>query len=332
MIKLNYPSFWQKINLITIILLPFSLLYLLFAFIRNFFTTKIYLPYKVICVGNITIGGTGKTQLVIWITKILKQENIDFLILTKGYLGKSADPVHVNNQYHTVLDVGDEAILLSQFGDVIASKNYKKAIPLIKKLNKGVIIMDDGMQNPSLHKDCVLVTVDTMRMNGNGFIFPSGPLRQTFNSASKYIDAVIFVGNNIVKDDDHLVQMIRKNNIPLFYSYIKPTTKIDLKKKYIAFSAIGNPDKFFSLLNLQNAFIFDKRSFPDHYQYTKNDVEKLINDAINNKCELLTTSKDFIKIYPLIEKNHTKLVHNVNVELSIKNAEILKNILKSTLT
>lgn len=195
MIRLIYPKFWHTKNIIAYLLLPLSWLYLFASYLRKIIARPIIFPCKVICVGNISIGGTGKTQIVIFLAKMLKAINIDFIIITKGY-GSKLQTALLVEPHHTVLDVGDEAVMLLKYGQVIASKKIQYILPFIQRIKPKVIIVDDAMQNPNFYKDIVILSVDADRLFGNELLIPAGPLREYPKQAIEKTDIVILVGSS----------------------------------------------------------------------------------------------------------------------------------------
>lgn len=289
MIRLIYPKFWQSKNIIAYLLLPLSWLYLFASYLRKIIAHPIIFPCKVICVGNISIGGTGKTQIVIFIAQLLKAINIDFIIITKGY-GSKLQTALLVEKHHTVADVGDEAVMLLQYGKVIAAKKIQDIGFFIERIKPKVIIVDDCMQNPNFHKDLVILSVDADRLFGNEFLIPAGPLRQYPKQAIEKVDVAISVGSA---------------NTGLFYSYkahpffqaqIVPSIDIDKTKNYFAFSGIGNPERFFSTLENYGLQLVGHKIFPDHHQYREEDLEYLKEQSKKSNSLLITTRKDYVRI------------------------------------
>lgn len=291
MIKLLYPKFWQSRNLIAYLLWPLSLLYSFAGYIRRLTADPIKIPAKVICVGNISIGGTGKTQIVILLAQLLSKMNINFIIITKGYGSKLKSALLVKD-YHNASDVGDESVLLSKYGRVIATKKIQYILPFLAKIKPSVIIVDDAMQNPNFYKDFVIMSVDDDRLFGNGFLIPAGPLRQYPKFALNNIDATILVGSNNVSKN---LSLFNKKN--LFYAQIVPSNNLDKTKNYFAFSGIGNPNRFFNMLKNYGLKLSGTKIYPDHHQYIKEELEYLKSKAKEYNATLITTRKDYIKIH-----------------------------------
>ncbi|MCC8468008.1 MAG: tetraacyldisaccharide 4'-kinase [Rickettsia endosymbiont of Eriopis connexa] len=313
MIKLLYPEFWQKRNIIAYLLLPISLIYQFLGYLRASLARPIMLPAKVICVGNCSVGGTGKTQIVIYLANLLKTKNVSFVIITKGY-GSKLENAAIVNARHAALDVGDESIILAKYGSVIATKNIKEILPLIKELKPDVIIVDDFLQNPHFYKDFTIVSVDSQRLFGNGFLIPAGPLRQYPNKALDAADLIFLVSSH----QDNIPNILTPYVNKLINAQIVPSNNIDKTKNYFAFSGIGNPERFFSTLKNYGLNITGYKNFPDHYNYLHADLENLYSLAKEHNATLITTRKDHIKLNDLNNN-----IVCLDVELSINNLDLL---------
>lgn len=301
MIKLTYPSFWSKKNIVSWLLIAFSWIYQLLGSLRKLLVKPVKLPCFVICIGNISVGGTGKTQLVAWLAKNLRKKNCNFLIVTKGY-NSNLRGAKLVESLDLPSDVGDESKMLSEYGQVLAAKSIKYALPIINDLKPDVVIFDDGMQNPGFFKDLSIVVIDTIRNIGNGRIFPAGPLRESVQSAINRSDIVIMIGNELCPNFS-LIQTITSSNKPFFKSKIQLVGNIDTSKNYYAFTAIGDPDRFFRLLNENGINVLATKAFPDHHHYSREEITALVKEADKQTLFLLTTKKDYVKI-----SDHTKML------------------------
>ncbi len=284
MIKLIYPKFWQTRTIVSYILYPLSFIYRLLAYIRKIFAKPIKFPCKVVCVGNATVGGTGKTQIVQYIAKYLKSQNINFLIVTKGF-GSNLTKYKLVDNKDNYLDVGDESIMLSQCGSVVATKKISYISDLIQELKPEILIVDDFLQNPNFYKDCIILSVDQTRLFGNGFFFPAGPLRENPNKLMAKADAIIEVGLENKKSTENK-----------FYAKIGGTLKWNLADSYFIFCGIGNPDRFLATLQNEGLKIIGSKIYPDHHDYNDTDILFLQAQSIKHKAMLITTRKDYIKI------------------------------------
>ena len=292
------PKFWDKKNnsFLSILLYPLSIIYYLISVIRK----KISIPQKfnipIICVGNIYIGGTGKTSAAIEIMKILNQSK-KICFLTKGYGRKSKKDIYLNElniSNQNTVDTGDEALLLNKYGDVYISNNRTKAINTIIKLGYDAIILDDGFQDHLIFKNLNILCFDSKNWIGNNNLIPSGPLREPLTSI-KEANFIIIKGekNQIIENE------IKKlsPNIEIIYAENRIENNETLKNKnFIAFTGIGNPYSFFNTLLNNNIKIIKQIIYPDHFQFTEKNYKVLFQEAENNNCNLITTEKDWVRI------------------------------------
>ena len=295
---INTPEFWYKKDLIsrfkTLLLLPFSIIWILLSLIKRNFAKRYKSHLKVICIGNLSIGGTGKTPFSIQTYKILEILGYKPVFLTRGYRGLTKGPILVNKS-HNHKDVGDEALLLSKVGTTIVSSNRCIGAKYIENLKKNydIIIMDDGLQNYQLEQDIKLLLIDKKLLFGNGYCIPAGPLRQTITQGLKKIDAIIFTGDGDTKN----INLNFINNIQNFDTKLEIKNTFKTKQNnFLAFCALGNPIKFFNTLKKNNFKIVLTKSFPDHYEYKNKDINTLKEEADNRNLKLITTEKDYVKI------------------------------------
>ncbi len=279
---------------VAFLLLPLSLIYYIFS--RIIFLFRSICAYKsrrkIICIGNILSGGVGKTPVV-----RLVAEFLDAPVVMRGYK-KSAKTGNV----------GDEAAMLARNGLQVHVGNKKSNIILLNKQTKEdtPIVMDDGFQNPKIKKDISILVFDQGLGYGNGFLLPSGPLREP-RSAIRRADAVIIIKNNKPKKRFNIPE-----NIPVFYASSKTLSPYDENEKLYAFAGIGYPKKFFKSLNN----VVTKKAFPDHYQYTEKDLENLIESAQKKKAKLITTEKDWMRL-PIELRDEIKYAR---LDMNIENA------------
>ena len=296
--KLWYSNFLLY-KIISLGLFPLSLLWIFIDQLK-FFLIKPYLStLKIICIGNVNVGGTGKTPIAIFIFKTLKKMGYKPVFLTSGYKGKISKPSLVKSNK---LLFGDEALILKTVGPTVISKNRLEGVKFIENLclekkNYNIIIMDDGLQNYSIKKTLSFLTIDRNFLFGNGFCIPSGPLRQPFVSCKKNIDKIILTGNKSLK------KKYRCFDYSVFNSYIE-VNKNNTKNNYFAFSGIGNNLKFFQTLEDANFNIVKTKQFIDHHIYKEDEIVSLIKMASDKNLKLITTEKDFVKIP---KKYHSKI-------------------------
>jgi tetraacyldisaccharide 4'-kinase len=298
-------------------LLPAAAIYGAISAIRNCIAIPYTSNIPVICIGNVTVGGAGKTPTSILIARTLQDMGHKPVFLSRGFGGKLSG-VLVDEKIHSSSDVGDEPLLLAKIAPVIVSRDRKMGAKLAENIGD-VIIMDDGLQNPTIHKTRSFLVIDGTYGIGNGQILPAGPLREKFKSALKKVSAVVLIG----EDKHNISSAIGDKTI--IRATIVSLEKNTTDKSYIAFAGIGNPDKFFNTLKENNYKLIETIAFPDHYPYTKNDIAKLKEKAKNLKGELITTEKDFVRIAPELCDN----INTLPVNLVVEDVNLIKNILKN---
>ena len=295
--KVYKPKFWNKrISFLTAVFFPFSIIFQILIFLRRKLIKKTAFNVPIICVGNIYIGGTGKTPTVLKIYDLLKKIKKKPAIIKKEYI----------NLY-------DEINLIKFYKKkIFTGKSRRRAISAAIKNGFNSLVLDDGFQDHSIHKDINILCFSSNQLIGNGLTMPAGPLREPFN---RITNAQIVIING--KRDINFEKKIKKfsNKIKIFYSYYEIVkSKKLLNKNILAFAGIGNPENFFKTLKENNFKLRKSFSFPDHYDYSKNDLIKMINVAKNNKMKIVTTEKDFFRI----KKFNLKDIKSINVKLKIK--------------
>lgn len=276
-------------------------------------STKVSVP--VICVGNITMGGTGKTPCVIHLVEILTSLGYTPHILTRGYGGNLAGIVRVNPENHTPSQVGDEPLLLARHAPVWRGKDRVAAAHQAIAAGATILIMDDGLQNPSLHKNISLAIFDGLSQIGNGHIFPAGPLRQSLKSGLSLIDSALLLTFDTSDFQNQLATIITKNglkDIPLFPGKVQTDALPEKGQRYLAFAGIGVPEKFFKTLRDQGYPLAKTISFADHHVYSEEDLHYLEHSAQAENLCLITTEKDAIKL----PSSFLKQIEIITIKLS----------------
>ncbi|MDD4556737.1 MAG: tetraacyldisaccharide 4'-kinase [Alphaproteobacteria bacterium] len=293
------PTYWKKKGIISFILLPIGVLYALITRIRTKLIKGKAVGVPVVCIGNLTAGGTGKTPIAISLAKAIQNKGYNPFFISRGYGGKLKGII-VDPQKHTAHDVGDEPLLLSRQAPVSINSDRVKAAELAIQNGADFLIMDDGFQNPWLKKDISFVVVDGVFGFGNRRPIPSGPLREFYAPALRRADAVIMVG----EDEKRLERKIHK---PIFKAFLKPLAQDFKNKKIFAFAGIGRPEKFYQSLKNLGADVVKTIDFPDHHFYSEKELQQIITDAENLGAEVYTTSKDFVKIPVAFQKSFNVL-------------------------
>lgn len=268
-----------------------SKFYRFFSQLRIESTPRYTSHLPVICVGNVRMGGSGKTPVVQALTNLLIESGKEPAILLRGYGGSESGPTWVTGQ--TPQRVGDEALLHVAFAPTMVARDRVAGAKAIEKNNAIThILMDDGLQNPGLKKTLSLLVLDGENPFGNGHVFPAGPLREPMDAAVKRCDALVIIGD----DKLHLAAEYQFA-VPSFHAVLAPKIpKLFKGLPVIAFAGIGNPDKFFATLEQHGAILFDKASFPDHYFYREKDLRDLADKAQKANIPLVTTRKDWVRL------------------------------------
>ena len=307
--KFKKPKFWdlKKPNIYSYILLPIAFLIQVFVYFKK--KTKINdFKIKTICVGNIYVGGTGKTSLCIKINEILKKKNIRSCFIKKFYK-----------------DQLDEQKILIKRGQVFSSKIRIDSIKQAEHENYEVAIIDDGLQDSSINYDKSIVCFNNINWIGNGMVIPSGPLREKLFNIRNY-DCIFLNGNleNLETIKKEIITVHSKANIYIGQYKILNIDEINLSDNYFAFSGIGNHSTFLNML-IENKFkVIKDIEFPDHYNYSSRDVEKIYKIAKKSNSKILTTEKDFVRLKNEDKKN----IKFTKICLEIIDIEKLKEKLK----
>lgn len=287
------PRFWQSNNLLSSALLPLAVLYDAGRRLRNAITAPALCAVPVICVGNLTAGGAGKTPVALYIGKKLQERGINACFLSRGYGGSLKGPVLVDTHKHAAREVGDEPLLLAKVLPTIVAKSRPAGAGYAAEHGAQLIIMDDGLQNPTLEKTLSLVVIDGTYGFGNGRLLPAGPLREPAGEGLKKAHAIIVI--NPAPDAP----------LPAGATVVHARTYITnpeafVGKKLLAFCGIAMPEKFFSLLRTLHTEITETVAFADHHAYTDTDVESLMAKAKAAQAILVTTAKDAVRLPPAL--------------------------------
>ena len=299
------PEFWDYsgLSIWSIILYPLSLLFLFASLVIRLLKIQKKFPIPIICVGNIYVGGTGKTPLASEIFKIIKSSGKNPGFVKKGY----------NYLY-------DEIQMLEKIGKTFSNKSRKESISSLISLKHDVAILDDGFQDFSIKKDFSIVCFNSRQLIGNGFLIPSGPLRESFKSINR-ADCIFINGDKNIQFENKINKINKSAKI--FYSKYKLKNIENFKnKEIVAFAGIGNPSNFFELLKENHIDVLRTCSFPDHHNYSQKDFDEIIGD---NHIKIVTTEKDYYRM-----NDKQKLSCNyIEVGLEIENKNEFINLIKS---
>lgn len=295
------PRFWARdvdprsreaAPLLRFMLSPLAWLYAEATHRRIARATPLKIRPTVICVGNLTAGGVGKSPIVAALRAHYETTtDLRVATLSRGYKGKLKGPLQVDPDIHTADDVGDEPMMLAESGESWIGADRAATGQDMSNAGVDIIIMDDGHQNPGLHKDFSIVVVDAAAGFGNGHVIPKGPLREPVEEGLARADAIIIMGYGRPPAE------IDRSSLPVFGAVIAAQSKPpDLP--YVAFAGIGRPEKFFDTLKALGADVRDAVPFPDHHKFTAADLNYLRRLAGDYDATLITTDKDLARLSP----------------------------------
>ncbi len=290
---LKAPDFWQEKGLKSWLLKPLSWIYAYIGRMRFEHTDAKKMPVPVICVGNLVMGGAGKTPTVIAIVEILKDMGYTPHIVSRGYGAVIRNVIQVNPTKHTYLEVGDEPLLLSKFATTWASPDRIVGVDAAVAAGADVVVLDDGLQNPTIEKDFSILVVDGMQGFGNEAVFPAGPLREPIDFGLARVQCVLMIGSLVHINMDHM-----ENPPPILHATIQPKSLHLNKHRVVAFAGLGFPEKFLNTLHDNNYDVREFIPFADHHPYTVTDIFRLKKIAKSYHARLMTTSKDLLRIHP----------------------------------
>jgi tetraacyldisaccharide 4'-kinase len=320
------PQFWlQKNSLISLILLPLSLLYKIgFLLKKNLVKTqKVDLP--IICIGNIIAGGAGKTPVALALGEIFKQNNFEFCYLTRGYKSKNNKVLMIENPCQLdVKEVGDEAKLLAEIAPTCVAKNRYLGYQKIRENKKfQAIIMDDGLQNFQLEYDIKILVIDSKIAFGNKRLIPSGPMRQSLAEVAKNIDLFVIIGQKNMQIEEEILQQNSQAKILSAQIFASNLDKF-INKNIVAFCGIAYPQKFFDFVKNIGLNLVETNIFADHYNYKNEDLERLYQESLAKNLKLITTKKDWVK-FP---KNFQEKIDYLDIKLDFDDKILVKNLLE----
>jgi tetraacyldisaccharide 4'-kinase len=292
------PAFWwrRRPSLAAHLLRPTSLIYGAAA------GHRMGLPGEragvpVICIGNFTIGGAGKTPAALAVAALLKAHGQRPFFLSRGYGGSLAGPILVDRHKHRAAEVGDEPLLLARLMPTVVSRDRPAGARLAVEQGATAIVMDDGLQNPSLHKDLAIAVVDGATGVGNGLPLPSGPLRAPLSAQWPRVQAVLIVGGGAPGDE--IAREARRQEKSVLRGRLVPDSPVAASlrgARVLAFAGIGRPQKFFDTLRGLGATVVVERPFADHHAYSPSDVAALAAQAQAQDLVLVTTEKDRVRL------------------------------------
>jgi tetraacyldisaccharide 4'-kinase len=291
------PAFWWRpAGLTSGLLSPLSAVYGAIASSRMAGSAH-NAGVPVICVGNPTLGGAGKTPAAMAVARILDAAGRRPFLLSRGYGGALAGPVQVDTAHHGATDVGDEPLLLARVAPTIVSRDRAAGADAARATGAGVVVMDDGFQSPGLLKDRSILVVDGRRGVGNGRVFPAGPLRAPLQAQLRRAQALLVIGEGVA--GEQVAAAARAHALPVFHGRLEPDAAVLAALKghpVLAFAGIGDPEKFFGTLREAGIEVRTAIAFADHHRYRRGEARDLIEGAERGGLVLVTTEKDSARL------------------------------------
>ena len=287
------PGFWSGGGgMLPLLLSPLAAAYAGVT-ARRMATPGFRAPVPVVCCGNATAGGAGKTTLALDVGARLAARGVGAHFLMRGYGGSLRGPVRVDREVHTAAEVGDEALLLAHSRPTWVSANRAAGARAAVEALAQAIVMDDGLQNPTLEKDLALLTIDGSYGFGNNRVIPSGPLREPVAAAAARCHAAVLIG----PDETNALAALPPG-LPVLRARLVPGPEAATLagRAVMAFCGIANPPKFFATLVEAGATIAGRSAFADHYPFDDGDMETLLREAASLRATPVTTRKDFVRI------------------------------------
>lgn len=293
------PAFWRDGGPRAWLLQPVAWIWGAIAARRMRRPPRARLSVPVVCVGNYVAGGAGKTPTAIALAALARAHGLSPLFLSRGYGGALAGPLRVDPARHAAADVGDEPLLLARHAPVVVARDRAAAGAFVEAelvaTGASLVILDDGFQNPGLHKDFALVVVDAGYGLGNGRVMPAGPLRAPLIDQIRHTDLLLVIG-----DGDAAIPAARlaaRRAVPVTRASLDPVAADGLSgRAVVAFAGIGRPEKFAATLAATGAVVAAFNAFPDHHAFTDADAQRLLDQADRHGAALVTTEKDAVRL------------------------------------
>ncbi|MCK8780719.1 tetraacyldisaccharide 4'-kinase [Rhizobium sp. NTR19] len=289
------PFWWTKADWRAWGLSPFSFIYGRIAGRRMLKARRASVPVPVICIGNFTVGGAGKTPTAIAIARAAKNKGLRPGFLSRGYGGTLDVTTVVDGEHHRAEAVGDEALLLCREALTVISRGRVDGARRLVEGGVDLIIMDDGFQSARLELDFALVVIDTVRGIGNGHLVPGGPVRAPIAEQMRQLSAILKVGEGTAADA--LVRQAARAGKQIHVASLAPRPNPEIAgRNLFAFAGIADPEKFYRSLQQAGGLVMAKRAFPDHHYFTDDEVAELLADAGKDGLTLVTTAKDSVRL------------------------------------
>ena len=287
------PDFWAEPGLLPTLLQPLAWGYAAAAAARHAWTHPWRAPVPVICVGNLVAGGAGKTPVALALARRLGAQGRAVHLVSRGYGGRLAGPLAVDRARHHAAEVGDEPLLLAEAAPCWVARDRVAGARAAIAAGARLLLLDDGLQNPSLAKDLSLVVVDGGYGFGNGRVLPAGPLRESLGAGLARADAVVLIG----ADRAGIAPQLAGKRV-LRARLVAENAAEFAGREVVGFAGIGRPAKFFATLDAAGAKIVARHAFADHHPYGAEEMRRLLAEAEAARARLVTTAKDAVRLPP----------------------------------
>jgi tetraacyldisaccharide 4'-kinase len=289
------PEFWQRRGAASTVLLPAAALFDAAGRLRRRLATPAKAGMPVICIGNLVAGGAGKTPLTLALAGDLARRGLAVRILSRGYGGSLAGPVQVDPAIHSYRETGDEPLLLAEAAPCIVARNRPAGAALALRSGGQILLMDDGLQNPTLAQDLRLIAIDGGYGFGNGRVMPAGPLRESLDAGIGRIHGAVLIG----EDRFGLAERLA-NRLPVAHASLAPKDMAGhwAGRRVLAFAGIGRPQKYFDTLAGLGAVLVGARGFPDHHPFAATEIDAILAEAASQNAVAVTTAKDRLRLPP----------------------------------
>jgi tetraacyldisaccharide 4'-kinase len=318
------PEFWERAGPLPTLLAPLGWAYGAVGRLRRAAARPWRAPVPVLCVGNLVVGGAGKTPVAMDLARRLLNRGARPHLVSRGYTGSLAGPTRVDPARHGYREVGDEALLLARVAPTWIARNRAAGAQAAVAAGATMLVLDDGFQNPSLVQDLKIVVVDGLYGLGNGYVLPAGPLREPAAAGLARADAVVVMGDG----DSSFARL--PGGPPVLRACLLPTVDTSAFKgaHAVAFAGIGRPRKFFELLEMLGAIIVARHAFGDHQPYSSAMLSPILTEAARVGAQVLTTEKDWVRVPVELRDRITA----VPVEVSWDSAREVEGLLQKLLS
>lgn len=325
------PFWWKKPDWRAYALYPLSRLYGAVAVWRMARAPRESVEAPVLCIGNFTVGGTGKTPVAIAMAKQARRMHLKPGFLSRGHGGGNAKPHIVDRKHDGARHVGDEPLLLAEHAPVAVTPNRAAGARLLIEKGCDFLIMDDGFQSARIHMDYALAVIDGRFGVGNGHVIPGGPLRAPVAAQLAHATALLRIGED--KAGEVVMRLASRAGKPVFEASVRPREAARFaRRRVLAFAGIGHPEKFYDTLAATGATVVLTRSFPDHHYFAADELAELFQTARAGELDLVTTAKDAARLHHAdVPEGFAEALSVLEIDVAFDSPNTAKRIVSDTL-